>query len=232
MLSPLHIMADEVLHVKVRSKHRLHLYNDSYSDSHGRVSFPVRTLSPSYHSIRTSIPSLPLASSNDKSAKKSTGTPPKLKRAGSLSPTVGHGSTGGQRQLHDRLQRKSGGVTIQYEGGLRRRGSYSGVTVASGASTQLPTVRRSTTHSSPRENLVPQPSPSPLVSKGLSISTSSLAQDYELLSPDDGFHTPGKMSSIDGGRALTTLTRPQMRVVCWTCRRPPAWNPRRKENRN
>eukprot|EP00644_Phytophthora_capsici_P004236 jgi/Phyca11/527201/estExt2_fgenesh1_pm.C_PHYCAscaffold_170079 len=36
VLSPLHIMADEVLHVKVRSKHRLHLYPDSYSDAHTR----------------------------------------------------------------------------------------------------------------------------------------------------------------------------------------------------
>ncbi|KAG6613557.1 uncharacterized protein IUM83_04467 [Phytophthora cinnamomi] len=67
---------------------------------------------------------------------------------------------------------------------------------------KLPAARRSTTNSSSRENSVPQPSPSPLVTKGLSTSTASLAQDYELLSPDEGFYTPGKPSSSDDGEGF------------------------------
>ncbi|KAG3116821.1 hypothetical protein PI124_g4017 [Phytophthora idaei] len=205
VLSPLHIMADEVLHVKVRSKHRLHLYSDSYSDSQARVSFPVRTLSPSYHGIRTSVPSLP--GNHDKSSLKNTGSSPplaKLKRTGSLSPTVGvtHGATVAQRQVHKRLQHKSGGGTIQYEGGMKRRGSYSGVT---GSSVQLPAVPRSTSNSSSRESRVLQPAPSPMAAKGLASSTSSLAQDYEFLSPDDSYHTSGqeKASLADGGESIS-----------------------------
>ncbi|KAF4137913.1 AI-2E family transporter [Phytophthora infestans] len=186
VLSPLHIMADEVLYVKVRSKHRLHHYSDSYTDPQTRVSFPVRTLSPSYHGLRTSITSLP--GNPDKSSRTSTGSEPpraKLKRTGSLSPVgVTHGATVAQRQVHEILQRKSGGVTIQYEGGMKRRGSYSGV---SGSSVQLPAVPRSTSNSSSR---VAQPAPSPLAIKNLATSTSSLAQDYEFLSTKDSYHTP------------------------------------------
>ncbi|RLN95589.1 hypothetical protein BBJ28_00018340 [Nothophytophthora sp. Chile5] len=46
VLSPLHIIPDEVLHVKVRSKHRVQLYSDAslHSESHPRVSFPLRAL--------------------------------------------------------------------------------------------------------------------------------------------------------------------------------------------
>ncbi|GMF17307.1 unnamed protein product [Phytophthora fragariaefolia] len=153
------------------------------------------------HSVESNVPSLPLPTGSDKSVKKNNGTPPKLKRTGSLSPTVGHGISGGQRQLHDRLQRKNGGLTIHYDGGLRRRGSCSGVTVASGVSSQLSAVRRSTTNPSSREN-ASQPSASPLISKGLSNSTASQAHDeLDLLSPDEGFYTPGKPSPIDGGEA-------------------------------
>ncbi|KAI9997128.1 hypothetical protein PInf_000561 [Phytophthora infestans] len=82
------------------------------------------------------------------------------------------------------VKRKSGGVTIQYEGGMKRRGSYSGV---SGSSVQLPAVPRSTSNSSSR---VAQPAPSPLAIKNLATSTSSLAQDYEFLSTKDSYHTP------------------------------------------
>ncbi|KUF76730.1 Transmembrane protein [Phytophthora nicotianae] len=195
VLSPLHIMADEVLYVKVRSKHRLHLYSDSYSDSPARVPFPVR-------SIRTSITSL--SGNHDKSPRKNTGSSPpsaKLKRTGSLSPTVGvaHGATAAQRQVHEMLQRKSGGTTIQYEGGVKRRGSYSGVT---GSSVHHPIVPRSISNSSAR---VSQPVPSPLAVKGLASSTSSLAQDYEFLSLNESYHTSGKEKapSNDGEEGAT-----------------------------
>jgi hypothetical protein len=194
VLSPLYIIADEVLHVRVRSKHRMHLYSESYSDSHARVSFPVRTLSPSYHGIRTSLSSLSQPSNPDGSSAPLA----KLKRTASLSPTVGitHGATAAQRQAHERLQRKSGGMTIQLEGSLKRRGSYSGVSVATGGP---PSISRSTSNSSSREIL--QPSPSPLAAKGLASSTSSLAQDYEFLSPEESYFTPGKgkASSADDG---------------------------------
>ncbi|KAG7391335.1 hypothetical protein PHYPSEUDO_005284 [Phytophthora pseudosyringae] len=200
VLSPLHIMADEVLHVKVRSKHRLHLYSDSYSDMHARVSFSVRSLSPSYQGVPTSAPSFPL---HDGVAGTSPPLAKKLKRTASLSPTVGitHGATAAQRQVHERLQRKSG--VMLTEGRLKRRGSHSGAVVASsGDSSQVPSVQRCTSNSFSRENAVP---PSPLAAKGLASSTSSLAQDYEFLSPDESFYTPGtiKASSVDGGEGVS-----------------------------
>ncbi|KAL4109047.1 hypothetical protein PRIC1_000753 [Phytophthora ramorum] len=174
VLSPLHIMPDEVLHVKVRSKHRLHLYPDSYSDSHTRVSFPVRTLSPSYHGIRTSTSSHPQQGSRNGPATKGTETSPpgkKLKRSGSLSPTVTHGATAVQRQVYDRLQ---------------------------------PT--RSTSGSSSHENSVSQPSPSPVAAKVPAISATSLAQDYEILSPDESYFAPagnGKVPFTDDGEVIS-----------------------------
>ncbi|GMF25677.1 unnamed protein product [Phytophthora lilii] len=153
------------------------------------------------HSVECNVPSL------DGSAKKSSGSSPpivKLNRAGSLSPTAGvtHGATAAQRQAHGRLQRKSGGVTIQYEGSMKRRGSYSGVTVASGGLNQPPHFRRSTSNS-PSHETVSQPRPSPLA-KGLPSSTSSLAQDYDFLLPDEGFYTPGKekTSATDVGEGI------------------------------
>lgn len=187
VLSPLHIIPDEVLHVKVRAKHRLHLYSDSYSDA--RVSFPVRSLSPSYPGKRTSFSQ---ASNHDSPELASTGSSPhsvKQKKGGSPS-TVGiaRGATTGRRQIH---QRKSVGVSIPYES-LKRRGSYSGVvTVASGKSPQSVSGRRFTSTSSFRDK--PQPSPSPIASsKRLSLSSSSPSPDYELLSSDDGFYSPTK----------------------------------------
>ncbi|KAL3668086.1 hypothetical protein V7S43_006951 [Phytophthora oleae] len=220
VLSPLHIVADEVLHVKVRSKHRLHLYPDSYSDAHTRVSFSARTLS---HGIRNSIQSLP---QRDGISMKSTGASPplaKLKRTGSLSPTVSlaHGSTAAQRQAHERLQRKSG----HYEGRLKRRGSYGG-TVASGGSNQALSIRRTSSNSSPREDTPSSPAP-----KVLASSTSSLAQDYEFLSPDEIFYTAGKggTTSTDGGEgvnkaASSTADPPSPASVESTKKRKPKLN--------
>ncbi|KAG1708313.1 hypothetical protein DVH05_024993 [Phytophthora capsici] len=223
VLSPLHIMADEVLHVKVRSKHRLHLYPDSYSDAHTRVSFPARTLS---HGIRSSINSL---SQRDGMPTRSTGASPpvaKLKRTGSLSPTVGlpHGSTVAQRQAHERLQRKSGGVAVHYEGRLKRRGSYGGVTVASGGSNQPSSIRRSSSNSSPHKGTPVQSAP-----KVLASSASSLAQDYEFLSPDEPFYTAAKeeTSSVDGSdskAASSTADPPSPASVDSTKKRKPKLN--------
>ncbi|KAK1939297.1 Transmembrane protein 245 [Phytophthora citrophthora] len=222
VLSPLHIMADEVLHVKVRSKHRLHLYPDSYSDAHTRVSFPARTLS---HGVRSSINSL---SQRDGMSTRSTGASPplaKLKRTGSLSPTVSltHGSTAAQRQAHERLQRKS---AVHYEGRLKRRGSYGGVTVASSGSNLPSSIRRSSSNSSPREDIS-----IPSATKVLASSTSSLAQDYEFLSPDEPFCTAGKeeMSSGGGGEgdskpASSDMDPPSPASVESTKKRKPKLN--------
>ncbi|OWZ22626.1 putative membrane protein [Phytophthora megakarya] len=198
VLSPLHIVADEVLHVRVRSKHRMHLYSES--DIHTR--FPVRNLSPSYHGIRTSISSLPQTGRSDGSSTKSSGLSPplaKIRRTGSLSPTVGitHGATAAQRQAHERMQRKSGGISIQSEGNLKRRGSYGGVTVASSNSFQAQTIGRSSSNPSSKDDPVPQ-RPSPLAAKGISSSTSS--QDFEMLSSDERFYTPGKGTAIGSSK--------------------------------
>ncbi|CAH0479783.1 unnamed protein product [Peronospora belbahrii] len=177
VLSPLHIVAGEVLHVRVRPKHRLHMYADSDLESHGRVSFPVRALSPSYHGSRN-VPSLPLSCSRDGLKARSPGTPikAKLRRSGSLSFSVGvtRDATAIQRQVYACLQRKNEGAVTQVGGDMKRRESYKVV-----ASSRDPAPSSSASSSPFCENLVHRSV------TNLSSTTSSLAQACELVTFDE-----------------------------------------------
>ncbi|CAI5732996.1 unnamed protein product [Peronospora destructor] len=217
VLSPLHILAGEVLHVKVRPKHCVHMYADSHSESHGRMSFPVRALSPSYHGIRSNVPSLTPTCSRDGPTTKSSGTTPpraKLKRAGSLSSTVGitHGATAIQRQVHERLQRKNEGVAMQAGGGMKkRRESYNEMMVLADDLAPSSSARKRSTSGSPsRENLVHRSVVSLSSPEWPPSSTSSLTQDCELVSSDEGSFTkktrePSSIDGRDGARSVNAL---------------------------
>ncbi|CAH0491352.1 unnamed protein product [Peronospora farinosa] len=217
VLSPLHILAGEVLHVKVRPKHRVHMYVDSSSESHGRTSLPVRTLSPSHHEIRSNVPSLTQSGgSRDGPTMKSSGTAPpraKLKRAGSLNSTVGitHGATAIQRQVHERLQRKNEGVAMQIGGGMKKRKeSYNEVMVPSDDPAPSSSARKRSTSSLPsRENLVHHSIVTLSSPVWLPSSTSSLVQDCELVLSDESFLTDKGIASStdnkDGARNVDAL---------------------------
>ncbi|CAI5739897.1 unnamed protein product [Hyaloperonospora brassicae] len=200
VLSPLHIKADEVLHVKVRSRRRLHMYSDSHAESRGRLSFSVQTPSTSPNGIRASALSLSQSGSRDGSTKKvSSGTlsRAKLKRMGSSSATVGNtpGAKAVQRQV--RVQRRDEGVGIRLQEGTKRRGSYDETVLSTrGDIAPCDSARRSTSSSPSRENAANESSLSSLTALRLSSSTSPLAYGDELLlSNDDVFMAEVETSS-------------------------------------
>ena len=208
VLSPLYIKADEVLHVKVRSRRRLHMYSDSHAESRGRLSFSVQTPSTTPNGIRASALSLSQSGSRDGSTKKiSSGTlsRAKLKRMGSLCATVGDtpGAKAVQRQV--RVQRRDEGVGIRLQEDMKRRGSYD-ETVPSTRGDIAPcdSARRSTGGSPSRENAANESAFSSLTALRSSSSTSSLAYGDEfLLSNDEVFmaevetSSPGRMNGAD-----------------------------------
>ncbi|RLN93702.1 hypothetical protein BBJ28_00015583 [Nothophytophthora sp. Chile5] len=207
VLSPLHIIPDEVLHVKVRSKHRVQLYSDAslHSELHPRVSFPLRALSPSYHGIHTSVPPRSHAAGQNSPTMVSTGTSPHLakpKRAGTPSPTVGivHGATVAQRQAHESLQRRHSGMSSHQEGGLKRRGSSYNVAAPTGSLSQPLSVRRSVSGSAWHDDL-PLPLPSDLAVKRSSSSSASSTHEYEFLSDEEHSSTPTKEKLPSDGRS-------------------------------
>ncbi|KAL7689678.1 putative transmembrane protein TqsA [Plasmopara halstedii] len=175
VLSPVHIMADELLHVKVRPKHRHYRFSE-FSDSNSRVSLSGCTLSTSYHGNRIGVSSRP-GTHKGSPLKATSISPPsaKLRRKGSLSPTFGitHGATAVQRQVHNRLRRKSGGVAGLLEAmNTKTRESNSGTNVDTGSLIEVNVAPRSTSKLSSREKFVLSP---------VALSKSSLIRDYEIL---------------------------------------------------
>lgn len=202
VLSPVHIKSDEVLHVKIRSKHRHHLYSD-FMDSNSRVSFSGRTLSSSFQKFRKNVPSS--SDDHDKSSLKGISLPSPLakqKRKGSLSPSLGitHGATIAQRQVHERLHRKSGKVVGFFEGKpIKRRQSYCGTNVANRSFTEVDVTPRLTRNVSSSDT-----SKLSTMARPLSL----LQQDYEILSPNENSDTSDKeyaslIASEDVSRAET-----------------------------
>ena len=189
VLSPLHIKADEVLHVKVRSRRRLHMYSDSHAESRGRLSFSVQTPSTSPNGIRASGLSQSQSGSRDGATKKiSSGTlsRAKLKRMGSLCATVGNtpGAKAVQRQV--RVQRRDEGVGIRVQEGMKRSGSYDEMAPSTrGDVAPCDLARRSTSSSPSRGNVAQESTFSSLTALRLPSSTSSLAYGDELLLSND-----------------------------------------------